>query len=540
MTGSGTRHAPTNSGYYRLMSESGFAITGGSGSSRLPLDLGLPGEALGPQTAEGKLARKPLAWTELLQWAFSFPAMLGALLVGVVFVVGRLFIVDPDVWWHIKVGQDILQARHFPTTDPYSFTVNGQPWIAYEWFGEIIWAVAHRLGGLRGMDALLILLGSAVVLSLYYFATLRSGNSKAGFVAVAALLPLATVPFTLRPQMLGYLFLVLTLIAMERFRQGMYRAAWFLPAVFLVWVNTHGLFIIGLGVVFLYWIAGWKNFRLGQIEARAWTAAERTRLGFVFLLCLAVLPLTPYGTKLALYPFDMAFGQPVNVANILEWQAMPFALPGGKIFLGLVVLFIVLQTAFRFSWRIEELALFLFGMSMACLHVRFVLLFVPFSVPLFAAMLVRWVPGYNRAKDLYVVNGVLMAGVAVAMVVYFPSQASLKQTAAKTFPIGALEYLQKNPVPGPMFDSYGFGGYLVYSGQKVFIDGRADVYERGGVLSDYQHITHAKPGALAVLQSYGVRSCLVEPDETLTTLLAASPEWHRVFADNVSAVYVRQ
>jgi hypothetical protein len=507
--------------------------------AQIPNDKTLPSDLSAVTSAEPHLDEKSRLLLELIRLVFSFSAMLGAILVGAVFVVsGRTFVVDPDVWWHIKVGRDILTNHHWPTTDPYSFTVSGQPWIAYEWFAEIIWAVAHRVGGLRGMDVLLVLLGSAVILALYYFATLRCRNSKAGFIAVALLFPLASVSFSLRPQMIGYLFLVITLIAMERFRQGMYQAAWFLPVMFLLWVNTHGSFIIGLGVVFLYWISGFKDFRLGGIEACAWSAAERTRLGLVFLLCLAVLPLTPYGTKLAVYPFDMAFGQPVNVANILEWQTMPFGLPGGKIFLALVLLFFVLQVVFRFTWRVEELALFLFGMMMACLHVRFVLLFVPFFAPLLATMLARWVPGYDRAKDLYIFNGVLMAAIATALVAYFPSQSSLKQAVAKTFPLGALEYLQQNPIPRPMFDTYGFGGYLVYTGQKVFIDGRGDVYERGGVLSDYARITNIKPGALAILQSYGIRSCLLGPDEPLATLLAASPDWRRVYVDSVSVVYV--
>src|SRR5215470_6762020 len=95
---------------------------------------------------------------------FSFPVMLGMLFVSAVFVVsGRTFIVDPDFWWHIKVGEDILSSRHWPTADSYSFTVAGHAWIAYEWFAEVMWAVAHRLGGLRGMDALQVVLGSAII-----------------------------------------------------------------------------------------------------------------------------------------------------------------------------------------------------------------------------------------------------------------------------------------------------------------------------------------------------------------------------------------
>ena len=84
--------------------------------------------------------------------------------------------------------------------------------------------------------------------------------------------------FNLRPQMLGYLFLVLTLIALERFRQGRLRMLWFLPMLFLLWVNTHASWEIGLSTIFVYWMSGLKEIRLGGIEMRGWKPAERLRL----------------------------------------------------------------------------------------------------------------------------------------------------------------------------------------------------------------------------------------------------------------------
>ena len=78
----------------------------------------------------------------LLQRIFSFPAMLGSVLVGAAFYAGRGFAVDPDLWWHAKNGQNILATHYWPTTDPFSFTVAGTPWLAYEWLGD----VAHRSG----------------------------------------------------------------------------------------------------------------------------------------------------------------------------------------------------------------------------------------------------------------------------------------------------------------------------------------------------------------------------------------------------------
>lgn len=476
----------------------------------------------------------------LLRLVFSFPAMLGTFVVGRVFYEARAFFVDPDLWWHIKTGENILRTHHWPTTDPYSFTVAGQPWIACEWFGDVVLATAARFGGIVGLQALLIVLSSVVILALYAFTTLQSGNSKAGFLASGTLCSLAFASFTLRPQMLGYLFLVLTLIALERFRQGKHRALWFLPVLFLVWINTHGSWIIGLGTIFVYWVSGIVGFRLGNLEAKPWTPAERKSISLIFLLCLAVLPLTPYGTEPTSYPFEVASKLPVGVANVAEWQAMPFNLIGGKLFLGLLLGFIVLQVIFRFTWRLEEFALFLFGTMMACLHVRFLLVFVPFFAPMFAAMAARWLPPYDRKKDHYVLNAILMAGVVVAMVHYYPSRQDIQRRVSRAFPTGTVEYIRQHHIPGPLFNNYAFGGYLVWSDQKVFVDGRSDPYERGGALSDYLYIAQMKPGAMTVLHSYGIQSCLLERDEPLAMFLTASPEWQRVASDEVAVLFVRR
>lgn len=492
------------------------------------------------QTQASAAVTKNAAWLAALKWPFSFPAMLGALLVGAIFYFGRnFFIVDPDVWWHVKTGQLILATHHWPTTDPYSFTAHGQPWMAYEWGGEVLLGWVSRIGGVRALDFLLIGLGAAVMIALYVLGTIRSGKSKAGFLAAALLLPLATPSFTLRPQMLGYLFLVLTLIALELFRQGKRWAAWTLPALMLAWENTHGSFIIGLGVIFLCWICGLVEFQKGSIEAKRWSPKERRSLSLIFLLCLGVLPITPYGTRLAAYPFNMAFLQPLNVANIQEWQPMPFQILGAKIFLALVLGFFVVQMAFKFRWRIEELVLLVGAVAMACVHRRFLLLFVPFAVPLLATVAARRLPLYHREKDKYAVNALFIAGVVAAMLYYLPTRAGLGAKLAEKYPVHAVEYLQNHPVSGRMFNDYAFGGYLIRSGYRTFIDGRGDLFERGGVLADYMRLVDLKPGGLDVLRRYQIESCLLQRDEPLATILLAVPGWKRVYADNTSALFVR-
>ncbi len=475
-----------------------------------------------------------------LRWLCSFPAMLGALLVGATFAVVRSFSVDPDMWWHIRTGELILSTHHWATTDPYSYTSAGAPWMSCEWLGDVLFAVVYRLGGLRGLEALLAVLASAVIVALYGFATLRSGNCKAAFLVSGVLLFLATASFNLRPQMLGYLFLILTLIALERFRQGMQRAVWLLPILFLLWVNTHGSWIVGVGTIALYIVAGLVGLQIGSLETRRWTDAERLRLEIVLMLSLLAVPITPYGARLAAYPFTVASTLPISVANILEWQVMPFNLGGGKLFLALVLGFFLAQVVFRFSWHLAELLLFLFGTAMACLHVRFLLLFVPFFAPLAATMLARSAPAYNKAKDLYLLNFALMAAVVIAMAHYFPSQADMEKKVAAQFPVQALEYMRAHSVPGPLFNSYGFGGFMIESGYKTFIDGRSELFEQTGVLGDYMHITLLKPGALRVLGGYRIQSCLLQRDEPFATVLSSMPNWKMVYADHVSALYVKQ
>jgi hypothetical protein len=477
---------------------------------------------------------------EGLKWAISFPAMLGMFLIGRVFYEGRGFVVDPDIWWHIKVGQDILRTHHWPTVDAYSFTAAGTPWIAYEWLGEIVLALVYRAGGVVALCVFLMIFGSVILLTLYWLATVRSGNSKAGFIATLFLASLAFASFTLRPQMFGYLFLILTLLVMEKFRQGVSWPLWTLPLIFLAWVNVHGSFIIGIGVVGLYLVAGLFSFQAGSVQAVAWTEKQRIRLETALLLCLAVLPITPYGTQLAVYPFDMAFSQPINVANVNEWRPMPFELVGGKIFLGMVVIFFLLQMFFKYSWRLEEVLLIAGGTAMACLHVRFILLFVPFSAPLFATMLARWIPAYMRQKDKYIANAVLMAGVVAAMIHYFPTRASLDKKVAETYPVAALAFLDAHPVAGKMLDFYGFGGYLVFAGRPVFIDGRGDLYERSGVFGDYVHLNEFQPGSMGILRNYGIDACLLGAKQSLAAVLLATPEWRRVYSDDTSVIFVRQ
>jgi len=222
---------------------------------------------------------------------------------------------------------------------------------------------------------------------------------------------------------------------------------------------------------------------------------------------------------------------------------MPFELPGGKLFLAVLLGFIIAQTIFRFVWRLETLGLFLGGTALATLHVRFLLLFVPFFAPVLAVILARWVTPYNRAKDQTVLNAVLMAAILAGMIYYFPTRAGLEDRVAEQFPVGAVQYLNAHDVPEPMLNSYRFGGYLAWARgpeHKIFIDGRSELYETGGLLNDHMQVLEAKPAALSVLRFYGIKSLILEHSDSLIAIVSALPEWQKVYSDDLSVIFVRR
>jgi len=469
----------------------------------------------------------------------SFHAMCAALLVAGAYAVMVPFEADGDLWWHIRTGEHLLDTGAWPRVDPFSFTAAGAPWMAAEWLGDVLLALGARAGGLRGLDALTIALTALVMLALYALGTLRSGNAKAGFMAVAIQIGFVSA-FSLRPQLLGILFLVITLIVLERFRQTRSRWIWLLPPLFLVWINTHGSWIIGLGTIGVPLVTGLVDLRFGALSTRRWTVPERNQLLVVLLLCIAMTTVTPYGLGLALYPFTVASTLPISLAYIAEWQTMPFDSGLGKMFLGTLMGFSILQVAFQYSWRIDEWLTLLFATMMACLHVRFILLFVPFFTPLLATALARWTSAYREERDNPRLNGAIIAVIAVVLVALFPSEATLQAAVAKKFPVKALAFIEAHPTPGRLFNSYNFGGYLLWSGRPVFIDGRSELYEATGVLRDYAQMIGAAPNAMKALDTYGIGSCLLEPKDPLAGLLARQPEWQHAYEDDASVLYVKR
>ena len=486
-------------------------------------------------------ARSTTSWRWLCL-AVSFPALMAVLLIAVALIGAESRLIDPDTWWHVAVGEQILKTHTWPTSDTFSFTARGAHWIAYEWLGEVFLALPAQAAGLVGLAWFQKAMVVVISLLIYLYSYLVCGNSKAACIASGVVLPLAPVTFTLRPQMFGYIFLLLTLICLQLFRQRHEKALWFLPPLFVIWANTHGTFVFGLFVIGVCWITGLFSFRAGGLIAQKMPQPQRVKLLLTLMFCVLALLITPYGSQIAANPFEMATAQPLNIANIQEWQPLSLAFPAGMyVFVFAIALFLA-QIVLQLSYKLEEIVLLMFALYAAIAHLRFAMIFVLFVAPMVATILARWVPPYDPAKDKFLLNVAIIALVLVAFIKFRPSERQLEASLALDYPVQAVQYLREHPQPVGMFNEYGWGGYLISQlgpAQPVFIDGRADLYEYSGVFPDYMVAASGQLAALRILARHDIRSCVLNRSSALAALLAQSPGWKQVYSDDLSVIFMR-
>ena len=481
---------------------------------------------------------------------FSFPVFLGAVVCSAATavtvwdnapVIGGKVFVEGDTWWHVAVGERILSSHTWPSSDPYSFTAHGTSWIAYEWLGEVMMAIIERLGGLRGLTALLVLLAICIGLLIYLYAWTRSGNMKAAAVATVLVLPMAAASFTMRPQLLGYIFLLVTLICLERFQQGHPRSLWILPGVFILWVNTHASFALGFLVMGAYSVSSLVDLRYRWLVSDLRTASQRRELLLVSCLCLPAVAVTPYVIHLVGYLLDLTFRQSLVMQVNDEWQRLDLTQPYSLVFLALLVAAVLMQVTSPVAYRLPVLLILLFGIIESCLHARFLIFFAIVFAPALSTHLAGWFPPYRSDRDHPIVNAFLVTAAAFGIIALFPSRARLEDLRQRAYPVGAVEYLRQHQTLSRMFNDDMWGGYLIWSlpAHRVFIDDRFDIYESGGILSDYYRFAVLHENPERFVQKYDLQSALVRQGGAVGHSFQALQGWSILYQDSTSTIFVR-
>jgi hypothetical protein len=460
---------------------------------------------------------------------------------------------DPDIWWHLRNAQYLVQHHHFLRQDMYSFTAAGKPWVNTEWLSEMPFYFAYRAFGLSGLKAMTFVLPSILMLLLLYLCYQESRNFKASVAVCAFATLLAVVSYGPRTILFGYIFLVVLLIILQRLQQRGNAPLWLLPPLFCVWANTHGSWAIGLILFFLIGVAGLVGGSWGRIESTRWTPSQMRQLAGTGAASVAGLFINPYGWRLVYYPFDLAFKQKLNIAHVAEWVAVNFQDARGKLVFFLIAGLILAALLRNRRWRLSELLMLLFALHTALTHIRFLVVLGIVVAPVLAKLL-DFFPPYRPEMETPRVNVAVMLAMIVAMAYFWPHQAAIRKSQEETYPAAVLPYLKLHPLQGNLVNYYLWGGYLEWNDPavKVFIDSRVDIFEYAGVLQDYLDLLGSDSLVRRldpIMQKYNVRYVLFPPGDSSNPLLRGSgliyllqhdPHWKVAYQDKVCVLMERQ
>jgi hypothetical protein len=437
---------------------------------------------------------------------------------------------DGDTWMHVATGQWIIAHGAVPRVDPFSHSMPGAPWTAHEWLSEILLTLALRFGGWTGV----VLLTGAAAAS----AALIVGSSAARelrglpLVATVALgVGLMTVSLLARPHILALPLVAAWGAGLLNARDHGRAPPLALAALMIPWVNMHGGFIFGLALIGPFALEALMEAPAGGrlLAARAWATFA--------LAALAASLVNPYGVEALVFPFRLTSME--NLSLISEWQSQDFSHLGPMELSLLALLGLTLTRPF--AMPPIRAALLVGLVAMALHHSRHQLLLgilapMLLAGPIAAAIGARRVGEEGRS----VVRFALAVTVAVALAISVARfMAPIAQVDGRAAPISALKAVPPELVLKPVLNQYGFGGYLIWSHVRPFIDGRADMYG-GAMLGLYGKLNAGDRAAVEdTLKHYDIAWTIFAPDNRIVAILDHEPGWRRLYADPTAVVHVR-
>ncbi|MEA2538849.1 MAG: hypothetical protein QOH35_215 [Acidobacteriaceae bacterium] len=472
---------------------------------------------------------------------FSLPVFLGAMLVvlAVLSVRGRFD--DPDMWWHLKMGQIIWTTHSIPTTDIFSYTTHHHAWVPHEWLAQVLIYAAYRWGGYSGLMLWLCFFTAALYTAGYALCSLYSGNAKIGFAGAMTIWFFSTAGLAIRPQMIGYLFLVFELLALHLGRTRNPRWFFCLPPLFAIWVNCHGSFFLGLIVAAIFLAGSFFNFRSGMLVSSPWVPRQRWMLSLALILSVAGLLLNPVGTKQILYPLNTMLHQPLGISQVQEWQPLQLSEARGVAMLGVLLCIFLLLVVRRSELFWDEFLLLALGVWLAVSHQRMVFVFGILAAPILSRLLSTSWDNYDAQTDRPLPNALLIAASLAVAFWGFPNRQSLSRQVELKSPLDAVAFINNHHLSGRMLNDYVYGGYLIWAAPEhpVFVDGRADVFEWTGVLDEFGKWAMLQSDPNTLLEKYKVDFCLLAQESPMVRVLPLLGQWKVVYSDDRSVVFVR-
>ena len=464
---------------------------------------------------------------------------------------------DPDVWWHLRLGDWIIAHHQIPAGELFAYTAFGNPLVDHEWLSQAIFAAVAAAGGLILVTVLMGLVAWSAMVATILRGRLRGAGPVVLAVGLALGARVAEPVLGTRPQVFTFALVCWTLWIAELYLRSGGRRVWLLPPVFLVWANLHAGFIAGLGFLVIVVVAETvkRRWSLGAVAPKARIAGLATAVGTSAVAACV----NPYGPSL--FVFAATTGATERQKGIIEWQSPNFADPAMWVLLALLITFAALTVAvlarrsLRRYFDIRDVALAAAGAVLALTSVRNTAICVAVMIPAWTAMaagVVRSIemwrtrPRTTASAHASQLLGVALVAVAVLGVGAVGSRVAHTATAqgiAAGYPACATALLARSPSPQRVFAAYGAGGYVI---DRLWP--HASVYEYGesislgtSVFDNYLRIAAGattSPTAVGLLNA-SVTTAVLYSKGALTDELDHSPGWTMIADDHGALLYVR-
>ena len=483
-----------------------------------------------------------------------FAWVVGAVLLGCVFVTGLQPIRSPDYWHHAASGRFVAQNGGPAEHDVFSHTARGRRWVQFEWLAQWLVYMGHRRIGPAGLIFLKAFLIAEGYLLLWLAARRRAGDAIAALVVMGV--AAAGVPRSfVRPEMFSWLIFGAFVLALESARRGRLRHLLILPPLMVLWVNLHGAWAGGLALV--GGVAAGETLKaflpkLGKDEPHV---LRHRAIGFCVaaVACVAATLVNPYGFEMWHVPLNLMRSHAV-AQHILEWRASGLSALldpkylviwiGAVCFLGTLrrvdVTDLIVALGFGFlAWRAQRQIVLLGFVSAPIFgaHVRGLLRGLPKS----ARSMRAWIPRFATLV-------VLFATLWLAMGPPIFGRVGVRVMTEGNVPVRAAQFLGRHHLEGNLFNTYRFGNYFMwrrYPMNPVFIDGRVDMYG-DEILAEYGRLLAGPQDWEAAFDRRRIELAVIEmpttgrPAPGIIGRLMASRRWHLVHWDDVSLVFLRE
>jgi hypothetical protein len=489
----------------------------------------------------------------------------------IVFLFGRMegtktLLGDCDTGWHIRTGEWILAHHQVPAHDVFSFSKPGEPWFAWEWLSDIIFALLNQFGGLQAVVLFSVLLIAATFGSLYLL-TRRNSSPLVAIVVTLLAVAASSVHWLARPHLFTLFFLVLFYAGLELVREGRSRIAGVpilavFPVLTAIWTNLHGAFFVGAMTIGAYGCGSLLRGVLGTDPAERpelWRAA-RNYFASAGACILASL-INPYTYHLHVHMVQF-LRDPWSAQHILEYFSLSFHHPAARFFEVMLALTVLAGVAQIRQGNYTPLVLMGIWAHGGLLASRNIPLFAIVAAPPVAEAVQEWLlalPGRSVAGWLrgaaarlnqiiaetaetdalprWHVASVLGAGLLAAILFApNPPKRFRSEFDPKDYPAAAIKVVQAKFPGARIFTHDEWGDYLIYTNNKAFVDGRNDFYG-DDFENKYIDVMNVKYDWEQILGKFSVDTILLPPSAPLTGALKESTRWRVAYDDGVALVF---